>query len=194
MGLVHELGHVILGLLGLKSTSEELMLAALANIAAEAGVASISDASSPDELVAFAKKVRGLYGFADDLQYGSATLSPAFRDNLLGRAAKPGGSYENIFNTDRKFYKDIAGLDQAPSTYRVGYISHAGQGAPDPDLHWKTYGSGQSGDALGKLQTLIKDGKDERVRLWLLRYSNQALSARRPLYPSGAHQLNQLPI
>ena len=167
MALVHELGHIILSLLGISTSNGaniELMLAALASVASSAGIANVSPNSTDAELRSVALNVREIFGLVVDKPFAldtEPTDISGVRADLLARANAPDGSYENIFNKARNFYT-LAGIDPAntpaANAYRVGYISHAGQGAADPDQQWKTYGSGESAGAPGKLETLIEAG------------------------------------
>ena len=173
VGVVHELGHVILGLLGISAPvgpNSELMLAALASAASSAGIANFSADSSSEDLLAVALRIRELFGVSnarnDDGSYQEYVTHPSIspsnidsvQGDLLARANASNGSYENIFNTSRDFYLD-AGLEKIPTQYRVGYVSHDEPDDANPDGSWRTYASGEGKNDPGHQVRLIESGK-----------------------------------
>ena len=181
IGMHHELSHVILGLLGISTPSgdhgshSELMVAALAKVAKEAGIDSLSESSSELEKIQVGERVRELYGlsnqkdgdgaYAEFIFASSTALEPTNYSTVLPQliawANGADGSYENIFNANRDFYA-LAGLDpeHIPSAYRVGYVFHQDSADANEDGAWKTYASGAGGNAQGTLNDLIQKGED----------------------------------
>ena len=180
IGMAHELSHVILGLLGISTPSgphaphSELMVAALAKVAQEAGIGSLSESASDAEMIQIAERVRERYGLSNqkdakgayaEFIFGSSTELepsnyPAVLPQLLSWANGPDGSYENVFNANRNFY-ELAGLDSRsiPGGYRNGYVFHADSADANADQAWRTYEAGGSKGVDGTLDTSITKGE-----------------------------------
>ena len=180
IGMHHELSHVILGLLGISTPAgphaphSELMVAALAKVAQEAGIGSLSESASDAEMIQIAERVRERYGLSNqkdakgayaEFIFGSSTELepsnyPAVLPQLLSWANGPDGSYENVFNANRNFY-ELAGLDSRsiPGGYRNGYVFHADSADANADQAWRTYEAGGSKGVDGTLDTSITKGE-----------------------------------
>ena len=176
MALVHELNHAILSLLGITSISNELIIASLASVAHDEIVkANLSSIPTHSKLLVVARAIRAKFLLPTDLDYYPVTsqtpigLTPALRTELMTRASRPDGSYENVYNgVNRNFYGS-SGLEKVPGPYRVGYVSHTNTGSAGPSATWTTldqqwinYNNTKSTDYLndpGRGENLVKNGK-----------------------------------
>jgi trimeric autotransporter adhesin len=172
MAVVHEVDHVILGLLSESASYPMVQELDVATLAYVGGLA-ISRATDPTSGQVdprdVAVEMRILYGFHVD-EFGdpidengnpvqpdaNRALSPQQKVDI---ASLGSSSHENIFNTNRDFY-NIAGIDpeNIPSSYRTGYVTHLAADTTNPFGPWRTYGSGESAGVPGTLETLIQSG------------------------------------
>jgi hypothetical protein len=123
LAVPHELSHVILGLLGVGGTSE-LDVATLAYVGKQAIGAATNQDTGEIDLNRVAVELRVLYGYIKDEEgnlideNGQPNKRVLSTEQKLFMARESGASYENIFNSERNFYSEVAGLSQVPERYR----------------------------------------------------------------------------
>lgn len=181
--LVHELGHVILGLAGVLSSGSgsELNIAILNSLAGQVSnitelQAILVDNNSRASSINYLKErldELNLYGIdaltTEEYILRKATIERSIetftsstgwsKSNRVEVANSSRASFENAFNLDRN-YVSLSGISSSDNLYRTGYVTH---NAIDVfDKQWKTYNSGvvtHNNAPLGNLWELIDNKK-----------------------------------
>ena len=185
-GLTHELGHVILRLLGVPNDeanylTEELNNAVLAEAVRKSNgnVTKLRQFFINDDNRAFLlEKANERLKYLEDNDASEEEILIA-KENILeiqtangpSYARTPVGSFENIFNNNRN-YTELAGISTNTTLYRTGYATHERFGyGINQDQEWTTVPAGTAEDVEGSYKDLLLF--DDNVTFLGNQYNNQ---------------------
>lgn len=86
--------------------------------------------------------------------------SPAVKREYAKNA---GASFENLFNNNRRFYSDVAGISNASNLQRIGYQTY--QNYDTPEREWNDFGGGQGYTVPGNYNYILQHDNEGIVVL-----------------------------